>query len=130
MQSLRFASQPLVTDISLLWDLPEGVSATALSPPLTALFQGQRSLIFAQLNGEARSNTVLGLTMNVLAFWCAIKVTHGFSVVFSQRSEAADGCLTVRFTTAGHPCQNQLHFSLQPACDLDFDLKEDMPFTW
>uniref|UniRef100_A0A3B5KUR1 von Willebrand factor A domain containing 5A n=1 Tax=Xiphophorus couchianus TaxID=32473 RepID=A0A3B5KUR1_9TELE len=94
MQSLRFALQPLVTDISLSWDLPEGVSATALSPPLTALFQGQRSLIFAQLNGEC--------------------------------SEAADGCLTVRFTTAGHPCQNQLHFSLQPACDLDFDLKEDM----
>uniref|UniRef100_A0A3B5KW60 von Willebrand factor A domain containing 5A n=1 Tax=Xiphophorus couchianus TaxID=32473 RepID=A0A3B5KW60_9TELE len=83
MQSLRFALQPLVTDISLSWDLPEGVSATALSPPLTALFQGQRSLIFAQLNGEARSNTVLGLTMN-------------------------------------------LHFSLQPACDLDFDLKEDI----
>ncbi|XP_032422984.1 von Willebrand factor A domain-containing protein 5A-like [Xiphophorus hellerii] len=97
MQSLRFALQPLVTDISLSWDLPEGVSATALSPPLTALFQGQRSLIFAQLTREC--------------------------------SEAADGCLTVRFTTAGHPCQNQLHFSLQPACDLDFDLKEDMPFT-
>ncbi|XP_054883865.1 von Willebrand factor A domain-containing protein 5A-like [Poeciliopsis prolifica] len=97
MQSLRFALQPLVTDISLLWDLPEGVSATALSLPLTALFQGQRSLIFAQLTGEY--------------------------------SEAADGCLTVRFTTAGHPCQNQLHFSLQPACHLDFDQKEDLPFT-
>uniref|UniRef100_A0A3P9NI16 von Willebrand factor A domain-containing protein 5A-like n=1 Tax=Poecilia reticulata TaxID=8081 RepID=A0A3P9NI16_POERE len=94
MQSLRFALQPLVTDISLSWDLPEGVSATTLSLPLTALFQGQRSLIFAQLTGEC--------------------------------SEAADGCLTVRFTTAGHPCQSQLHFSLQPACDLDFDQKEDM----
>ncbi|XP_007566801.1 von Willebrand factor A domain-containing protein 5A-like isoform X1 [Poecilia formosa] len=97
MQSLRFALQPLVTDISLSWDLPEGVSVTTLSLPLTALFQGQRSLIFAQLTGEC--------------------------------SEAADGCLTVRFTTAGHPCQNQLHFSLQPACDLDFDQKEDMPFA-
>lgn len=83
MQSLRFALQPLVTDISLSWDLPEGVSATALSQPLTALFQGQRSLIFAQLTGEARSNTVLGLTIKVFFFWCTIKVTHGFSVVFS-----------------------------------------------
>uniref|UniRef100_A0A3P9NHS5 von Willebrand factor A domain-containing protein 5A-like n=1 Tax=Poecilia reticulata TaxID=8081 RepID=A0A3P9NHS5_POERE len=66
LKRFSFALQPLVTDISLSWDLPEGVSATTLSLPLTALFQGQRSLIFAQLTGEARSNTVLGLTINVL----------------------------------------------------------------
>uniref|UniRef100_A0A8D3EGC7 von Willebrand factor A domain-containing protein 5A-like n=1 Tax=Scophthalmus maximus TaxID=52904 RepID=A0A8D3EGC7_SCOMX len=52
MQSLRFALQPTVVDISITWDLPEGVSVTVLSPPITALFQGQRSLIYAQLSGE------------------------------------------------------------------------------
>uniref|UniRef100_A0A3B4XNV1 von Willebrand factor A domain-containing protein 5A-like n=1 Tax=Seriola lalandi dorsalis TaxID=1841481 RepID=A0A3B4XNV1_SERLL len=52
MQSLRFALQPAVVDITVTWDLPKGVSATALSPPITALFQGQRSLVYAQLTGQ------------------------------------------------------------------------------
>ncbi|XP_062242182.1 von Willebrand factor A domain-containing protein 5A-like [Platichthys flesus] len=53
MQSLRFALQPAVVDISVTWDLPTGVSVTVLSPPITALFQGQRSLIYAQLTGQS-----------------------------------------------------------------------------
>uniref|UniRef100_A0A671WDE8 VIT domain-containing protein n=1 Tax=Sparus aurata TaxID=8175 RepID=A0A671WDE8_SPAAU len=85
MQSLRFALQPAVVDISVTWDLPKGVSVTVLSPPITALFQGQRSLVYAQLSG--------------------------------QSSEAAEGCVTVKYSLAGHPSQNQLHFSLTPAQD-------------
>uniref|UniRef100_A0A3Q1JET5 VIT domain-containing protein n=1 Tax=Anabas testudineus TaxID=64144 RepID=A0A3Q1JET5_ANATE len=52
MQSLRFSLQPAVVDISVMWDLPKGVSATVLSPPITAIFQGQRSLVYAQLTGQ------------------------------------------------------------------------------
>uniref|UniRef100_A0A665V1C8 VIT domain-containing protein n=1 Tax=Echeneis naucrates TaxID=173247 RepID=A0A665V1C8_ECHNA len=52
MQSLRFALQPAVVDISIKWDLPKQVSATVLSPPITTLFQGQRSLVYAQLTGK------------------------------------------------------------------------------
>ncbi|XP_059187475.1 von Willebrand factor A domain-containing protein 5A-like isoform X2 [Centropristis striata] len=85
MQSLRFALQPAVVDISVKWDLPEGVSVTDLSPPITALFQGQRSLVYAQLIG--------------------------------QSSEAAEGCVTVKYSLAGQPSQNQLRFSLKPAED-------------
>ncbi|MEQ2316808.1 hypothetical protein AMECASPLE_036365 [Ameca splendens] len=85
MQSLRFALQPAVEDISVSWDLPKGVTATILSPPITAIFQGQRSLIYAQL---AR-----------------------------QSSEATDGSVTVKYSLAGHPSQNQLHFNLKPAED-------------
>ncbi|KAF1393787.1 hypothetical protein PFLUV_G00019670 [Perca fluviatilis] len=85
MQSLRFALHPAVEDISFKWDLPKGVSVTALSPPITALFQGQRSLVYAQLTG--------------------------------QNSEATEGCVTVKYSLAGHPSQNQLHFSLKPAED-------------
>ncbi|XP_035988434.1 von Willebrand factor A domain-containing protein 5A-like isoform X2 [Fundulus heteroclitus] len=85
MQSLRFALQPAVEDISVSWDLPKGVSSTILSPPITAIFQGQRSLIYAQLTG--------------------------------QTSEATDGCVTVKYSLAGHPSQNQLHFNLKPAED-------------
>ncbi|XP_049433032.1 von Willebrand factor A domain-containing protein 5A-like [Epinephelus fuscoguttatus] len=85
MQSLRFALQPAVVDVSVNWDVPKGVSVTALSPPITALFQGQRSLIYAQLTGKS--------------------------------SEAADGLVTVKYSLAGHPSQNQLHFNLTPAED-------------
>ncbi|XP_078102751.1 von Willebrand factor A domain-containing protein 5A-like isoform X2 [Sander vitreus] len=85
MQSLRFALQPAVMDISVKWDLPKGVSVTALSPPITALFHGQRSLVYAQLTG--------------------------------QSSEAVEGCVTVKYSLAGHPSQNQVHFSLKPAED-------------
>ncbi|XP_013766298.1 von Willebrand factor A domain-containing protein 5A-like isoform X3 [Pundamilia nyererei] len=85
MQSLRFALQLAVVDISVTWDLPKEVSVTVLSPPITALFPGQRSLIYAQLSG--------------------------------QSSEAAEGCVTVKYSLAGHPSENQLHFSLRPAED-------------
>ncbi|XP_026195950.1 von Willebrand factor A domain-containing protein 5A-like isoform X5 [Anabas testudineus] len=85
MQSLRFALQPAVQDVSVTWDLPKGVSVTVLSPPITALFQGQRSLVYAQITG--------------------------------QSSEAAEGCVTVKYNLAGHLSQNQLRFSLQPAED-------------
>ncbi|XP_013855750.1 von Willebrand factor A domain-containing protein 5A [Austrofundulus limnaeus] len=85
MQSLKYALQPAVQDISVTWDLPQGVSATILSPPITAIFQGQRSLIYAQLTG--------------------------------QSSEAAEGSVMVKYTLAGHPSQDQLHFRLKPAED-------------
>ncbi|KAM3875308.1 von Willebrand factor A domain-containing protein 5A-like [Diretmus argenteus] len=57
MQSLRFAMQPAVLDITVTWDLPKGVSVTPLSPPITTLFQGQRSLLYAQLTGESSGAT-------------------------------------------------------------------------
>ncbi|XP_042269581.1 von Willebrand factor A domain-containing protein 5A-like isoform X2 [Thunnus maccoyii] len=53
MQSLRFALQPAVVDISVTWDLPKAVSVTILSPPITTIFQGQRSLIYVQLTGQS-----------------------------------------------------------------------------
>ncbi|KAL6479334.1 hypothetical protein MHYP_G00127670 [Metynnis hypsauchen] len=56
MQSLSFALQPAVVDISVKWTLPEGMSVTTLSPPLNVLFQGQRALLYAQLTGESSGN--------------------------------------------------------------------------
>ncbi|XP_041850258.1 von Willebrand factor A domain-containing protein 5A-like isoform X5 [Melanotaenia boesemani] len=85
MQSLKFALHPFVADISVAWDLPKGVSATLLSPPVSALFQGQRSLIYAQLTGKS--------------------------------SKEAEGSVTVKYSLAGQPSQNQLHFNLKPAED-------------
>ncbi|XP_058623896.1 von Willebrand factor A domain-containing protein 5A-like isoform X3 [Onychostoma macrolepis] len=53
MQSLRFALQPAVVNISVDWILPDGVTVDTLSPPISVLFQGQRTLIYAQLKGES-----------------------------------------------------------------------------
>ncbi|XP_071389671.1 von Willebrand factor A domain-containing protein 5A-like [Centroberyx affinis] len=85
MQSLRFALQPAVVDISVTWDLPKGVSVSPVSPSITTLFHGQRSLLYAQLTGES--------------------------------SGATEGCVTVKYSLAGHPSQNQIHFSLKPTED-------------
>ncbi|CAL9685376.1 unnamed protein product [Knipowitschia caucasica] len=85
IQSLRFAMQPAVVDISVNWDLPKGVSATVLSPPLTSIFQGQRSLLYVQLTGKSKKE--------------------------------AEGCVTVKYSLAGHPTENKLNFSLQPVED-------------
>uniref|UniRef100_A0A8C1GXK4 Uncharacterized protein n=1 Tax=Cyprinus carpio TaxID=7962 RepID=A0A8C1GXK4_CYPCA len=52
MQSLRFALQPAVLNISVDWTLPDDVTVDTLSPPINVLFQGQRTLIYAQLKGE------------------------------------------------------------------------------
>uniref|UniRef100_A0A8C8IIL6 von Willebrand factor A domain containing 5A n=1 Tax=Oncorhynchus tshawytscha TaxID=74940 RepID=A0A8C8IIL6_ONCTS len=55
MQSLRFALQPAVVDISVKWNVPKEVSVTLLSPPIRVIFQGQRALLYAQLTGEVRT---------------------------------------------------------------------------
>ncbi|XP_072528455.1 von Willebrand factor A domain-containing protein 5A-like [Salminus brasiliensis] len=56
MQSLRYALQPAVDDISEVWTVPAGMSTNRLSQPLNVLFQGQRALIYAQLNRESQSS--------------------------------------------------------------------------
>uniref|UniRef100_A0A8C2JLJ9 VIT domain-containing protein n=1 Tax=Cyprinus carpio TaxID=7962 RepID=A0A8C2JLJ9_CYPCA len=48
----RFALQPAVLNISVDWTLPDDVTVDTLSPPINVLFQGQRTLIYAQLKGE------------------------------------------------------------------------------
>uniref|UniRef100_A0A669DFF7 VIT domain-containing protein n=1 Tax=Oreochromis niloticus TaxID=8128 RepID=A0A669DFF7_ORENI len=72
MQSLRFALQPAVVDISVTWDLPKEVSVTVLSPPITALFQGQRSLIYAQLTGQVFDDILTMTSIRILCVFLLI----------------------------------------------------------
>uniref|UniRef100_A0A3Q3BMX1 VWFA domain-containing protein n=1 Tax=Haplochromis burtoni TaxID=8153 RepID=A0A3Q3BMX1_HAPBU len=88
MQSLRFALQPAVVDISVTWDLPKEVSVTVLSPSITTLFQGQRSLIYAQLTGQ------VGAAASHVVLMTVIIVTSN-TVILCQSSEAAEGCVTL-----------------------------------
>ncbi|XP_016115658.1 von Willebrand factor A domain-containing protein 5A-like [Sinocyclocheilus grahami] len=63
MQSLRFALQPAVDNISVDWTVPEGVTVDMLSPPINTLFQGQRALIYAQIKGQSSGQTEGAVTM-------------------------------------------------------------------
>uniref|UniRef100_A0A4W5LMV8 von Willebrand factor A domain containing 5A n=1 Tax=Hucho hucho TaxID=62062 RepID=A0A4W5LMV8_9TELE len=63
MQSLRFALQPAVVDISVKWNVPKGVSVTPLSPPIRVIFQGQRALLYAQVTGESLGDTEGSVTV-------------------------------------------------------------------
>ncbi|XP_044209487.1 von Willebrand factor A domain-containing protein 5A-like isoform X3 [Thunnus albacares] len=106
MQSLRFALQPAVVDISVTWDLPKAVSVTVLSPPITTIFQGQRSLIYVQLTGQ----------VGAAPCHSEIPLWSDFSAL-KNSPETAEGCVTVKYSLTGHPSQNQLRFSLKPAED-------------
>ncbi|XP_065133594.1 von Willebrand factor A domain-containing protein 5A-like [Paramisgurnus dabryanus] len=57
MESLRFALQPAVNKISVKWKVPDGITVDTLSPPINAIFQGQRSLIYAQLKGQSSESS-------------------------------------------------------------------------
>ncbi|KAK2879272.1 hypothetical protein Q8A67_020063 [Cirrhinus molitorella] len=63
MQSLKFALQPAVGEISVSWTVPEGVTVDMLSPPINALFQGQRALIYAQIKGQSSEKTEGAVTV-------------------------------------------------------------------
>nr|XP_055047562.1 von Willebrand factor A domain-containing protein 5A-like [Misgurnus anguillicaudatus]XP_055047563.1 von Willebrand factor A domain-containing protein 5A-like [Misgurnus anguillicaudatus] len=57
MESLRFALQPAVNKISVQWKVPDGIAVDTLSPPISAIFLGQRSHIFAQLKGQSSESS-------------------------------------------------------------------------
>ncbi|XP_063061446.1 von Willebrand factor A domain-containing protein 5A-like isoform X1 [Engraulis encrasicolus] len=80
MQSLRYALQPAVKDISVEWTLPDGVSVTTLSPPLKVLFHGQRALLYAQLKGESPGNPEGSVTIQYSLLDQTVKNQLNFSL--------------------------------------------------
>ncbi|KAM5191383.1 von Willebrand factor A domain-containing protein 5A-like [Mantella aurantiaca] len=52
LRVLRWSLQPPVKDISLTWTLPSRVEAIIFSNIPTAMFQGQRSIVYSQLKGK------------------------------------------------------------------------------
>ncbi|XP_029964287.1 von Willebrand factor A domain-containing protein 5A-like isoform X2 [Salarias fasciatus] len=63
MQSLRFALQPAVKDVSVTWDLPKGTSVMVVPPPITTIFQGQRTLLYGRLTGQSAEAAQGGVTV-------------------------------------------------------------------
>ncbi|XP_072557810.1 von Willebrand factor A domain-containing protein 5A-like isoform X2 [Paramormyrops kingsleyae] len=56
MQSLQFALQLVVEDISVKWNIPADISVTPLSPLPNVLFQNQRAILYFQLTGQSSTN--------------------------------------------------------------------------
>ncbi|XP_054850902.1 von Willebrand factor A domain-containing protein 5A-like isoform X3 [Eublepharis macularius] len=56
LQSLKKALQPAATGISLRWDLPSGLEAVLVGSGPQVIFEGQRSLIYAQIRGQHQSS--------------------------------------------------------------------------
>ncbi|XP_041036709.1 von Willebrand factor A domain-containing protein 5A-like [Carcharodon carcharias] len=52
LQSLKFALQPAVTGLTVSWALPTGLEAVLLSQLPTVIFNGQRTILYAQLKGK------------------------------------------------------------------------------
>ncbi|XP_048373973.1 von Willebrand factor A domain-containing protein 5A isoform X1 [Sphaerodactylus townsendi] len=59
LQSLKKALQPVVTGISLRWDLPSGFKAELVGSGPQVIFEGQHSLVFAQIRGKQKSSSAL-----------------------------------------------------------------------
>ncbi|XP_034278950.1 von Willebrand factor A domain-containing protein 5A isoform X2 [Pantherophis guttatus] len=56
LQSLKKALQPAVTGISLSWELPSGLEAKLVGSGPQFIFQGQRCLIYAQIQGQLQTS--------------------------------------------------------------------------
>ncbi|KAG9488268.1 hypothetical protein GDO78_007852 [Eleutherodactylus coqui] len=55
LRALKCSLQPIVKNVSLTWSLPSGMEAILLSKVPTAIFQGQKSIIYAQLKGKVET---------------------------------------------------------------------------
>ncbi|XP_070585225.1 von Willebrand factor A domain-containing protein 5A [Erythrolamprus reginae] len=55
LQSLKKALQPAVSGISLSWELPSGLEAKLVGSGPQVIFQGQRCLIYAQIQGQLQT---------------------------------------------------------------------------
>lgn len=96
MQSLRFALQPTVSDVSVKWDLPKKVTATPLSPPITVIFQGQRLLTYYQLTGKVGTLLLRAVLLHFRPPVCLSTNSHcGVSSDFTRRKWLCDGGVQV-----------------------------------
>ncbi|XP_075183075.1 von Willebrand factor A domain-containing protein 5A-like isoform X12 [Anomaloglossus baeobatrachus] len=55
LRALKCSLQPTVNNVSLAWSLPSGVEAILLSKVPSAIFQGQKSIVYAKLQGKVET---------------------------------------------------------------------------
>ncbi|XP_066523543.1 von Willebrand factor A domain-containing protein 5A-like isoform X6 [Hoplias malabaricus] len=107
MQSLRYALQPAVVDITEEWTVPEGMSTTRLSPPINVLFQGQRALIYAQLKGKTVHPQAGSSCSDSLSGTRRADRGSGERGFKGQSGEAQCGGRSEQFTHGLHRCSEE-----------------------
>ncbi|XP_069604249.1 von Willebrand factor A domain-containing protein 5A-like isoform X3 [Ranitomeya imitator] len=55
LRALKCSLQPTVNNVSLTWSLPSGVEAILLSKVPNSIFQGQKSIVYAQVKGKVET---------------------------------------------------------------------------
>ncbi|XP_077140996.1 von Willebrand factor A domain-containing protein 5A-like isoform X2 [Ranitomeya variabilis] len=55
LRALKCSLQPTVNNVSLTWSLPSGVEAILLSKVPNSIFQGQKSIVYAQVKGNVET---------------------------------------------------------------------------
>ncbi|NWU87255.1 VMA5A protein, partial [Onychorhynchus coronatus] len=76
LQCLKRALKPAAEVVSLSWTLPRGLEIEVLGGTPQSLFQGQHSLLYAQIHGQAQDMTV---AKGVMTLQCSLDgqdVTH------------------------------------------------------
>ncbi|XP_015283000.1 PREDICTED: von Willebrand factor A domain-containing protein 5A-like, partial [Gekko japonicus] len=105
LQSLKKALQPAVTGISVHWDLPSGLEAVLVGSGPQVIFEGQRSLIYAQIHGQHQaSNLHQGPKAFLLLcqFFCSL-----------QSSGALEGSAVLQYNIQGQTFTETMKFPLQ-----------------
>ncbi|NWS18422.1 VMA5A protein, partial [Pachyramphus minor] len=76
LQCLKRALKPAAEVVSLSWTLPHGLEVEVLGGTPQTIFQGQHSLLYAQIHGQAQDTTV---AKGVMTLQCSLDgqdVTH------------------------------------------------------
>ncbi|XP_027560636.1 von Willebrand factor A domain-containing protein 5A-like isoform X2 [Neopelma chrysocephalum] len=76
LQCLKRALKPAAEVVSLSWTLPHGLEVEVLGGTPQSIFQGQHSLLYAQIHGQAQDTTV---AKGVMTLQCSLEgqdVTH------------------------------------------------------
>ncbi|XP_039240917.1 von Willebrand factor A domain-containing protein 5A-like isoform X13 [Pipra filicauda] len=76
LQCLKRALKPAAEVVSLSWTLPRGLEVEVLGGTPQSIFQGQHSLLYAQIHGQAQDTTV---AKGVMTLQCSLEgedVTH------------------------------------------------------
>ncbi|NXE16357.1 VMA5A protein, partial [Lophotis ruficrista] len=76
LQRLKQALKPAAVEVSLSWTLPPGLEVEVLGGTPQSIFQGQHSLLYAQIHGQAQEKTVAKGVMTLQYSLDGQDVTH------------------------------------------------------
>ncbi|KAM6042004.1 von Willebrand factor A domain-containing protein 5A-like isoform 2-T2 [Chlamydotis macqueenii] len=76
LKCLKRALKPAAVEVSLSWTLPPGLEVEVLGGTPQSIFQGQHSLLYAQIHGQAQEKTVAKGVMTLQYSLDGQDVTH------------------------------------------------------